>query len=195
MLKDDSIQLHEHQIKIIKKHAMSKSEWEWISSARGIKIPLTAQQKITLVSLKDQVFQLLSPSKDPKEILLQRRGFGFANHAFERILERVERLSEEEVKALGVTNYQYAVYPETLENVVGSLIDSQKVKSFAVWKGYPYLNYSFLCNLDDRELDIVVNFELGILIVTLVINKETGYFVREVYKIEVGKPIKKPSPY
>jgi len=194
-IKEDSIQLHQHQVDKIRKYAISKTQQGWISSTRGIKIPLTPQQQTEIVKVKDQVFKFLSPSKNPKEILLQHKGFGFANHAFERILERIERLSEEDLEALGITDYRYAVHPETLEKVVGSLVDSKKVQTFAEWKGYPYLNFNFLCSFDDRELEIVVNFELGILIVTLIINKETGYFVREVYSIENGNPIKKPSPY
>lgn len=195
MLEEDSIQIHQHQVDIINKYAIKKTRLGWLSGSRGIRIPLTPQQQTMILNVKDQVLQLLSPSKDPREVLLQRRGFGFAKHAFKRILQRIERLSDEDIQALGVTDYRYAVYPETLENLVESLIDSQKVQPFAVWKGYPYLNYSFLCYLGDRELDIVVNFELGILIVTLIINKDTGYFVREVYSIENGNPIKKPSPY
>lgn len=195
MIQEDSILLHQHQVDLIKTHAIKKTKQKWLSSKSGIKIPLTPQQQQDIVSVKDRVIQWLSPSKDPQEILLQRRGFGFAKHAFERILERVERLSGEELKIIGKRNYQYAIYPETLEEVVGSLIDSQQVKSLAVWNGHPYLNYNFECFLGKRELDIVVNFELGILIVTLVMNRDTGYFVREVYSFENGKAIKKPSPY
>lgn len=195
MIQEDSIQLHQHQVDEIRKKAIKKTQQGWLSSNKGIKITLTPQQQLNIVNVKDQIFQLLSPSKDPKEILLQRRFFGFSKHAFERILERVERLSEGELNAIGYRNYQYAVHPDTLEKVVESLMNSQKVDSFAEWKGHSFLNFNFICFLDDRELDIVVNFELGILIVTLIINKETGYFVREIYSIEDGKSIKKPSPY
>ena len=195
MIEEDSIQLYQHQIDAIRKHATKKTQQGWLSSSRGIKIPLTLDQQAAIINVKDQVFQLLSPSKNPREILLQRRGFGFAKHAFERVLERIERLTDEDLRSLGTTDYQYAVHPETLEKVVESLVKSKQVQSFAEWKGYPYLNFNFLCSLDDRELDIIVNFELGILIVTLIINKETGYFVREVYSFEEGNPVKKPSPY
>ncbi|WP_144481477.1 hypothetical protein, partial [Cytobacillus oceanisediminis] len=181
MLEEDSIYLLQSQVDKIKQEAIRKTQHGWLTAGRGVKIPLTTQQQIAVVGIKDQLMQLLSPTRDPREVLLQRRGFGFAKHAFERILERIERLSTQEIQALGVSDYRYAVHPETLENVVASLMESQTVQSFAEWKGYPYLNYCFVCNLDDRELDVVVNFELGILIITLIINKETGYFVREVY--------------
>lgn len=193
-LMEDTIQLTQKQINFIQRHATKKTENEWLHAPRGLKIELTKQQQADVLYVKDQVINVLSPSKSPSEILMQRKAFGFEKHAFKRILERIERLTDDEIEALGTT-YEYAVYPETLEKVVASLMNSQNVTSFAEWKGYHYLNFNFIGNYDDREIEIVVNFEQGILIITVIIKKETGYFVREVYTVENEETIKKPSPY
>jgi len=74
-------------------------------------------------------------------------------------------------------------------------VNSQIVHSEAEWKGYSHLNFKFMCTYDGRDLEIVINFSTGILIVTLIITKETGYFVREIYSFEENNPIKKPSSY
>jgi hypothetical protein len=194
-LLENSISIHQFQIDEILRHSRKKTSLEWIKTKRGIKIPLTSIQQKEVVQIKDQLIHYMSPSKNPKELLLRRRGFGFAKHAFHRILERIERLSEEEIQSLGTTDYNFAINPNTLEIIVKSLIDSNKSTSFAEWKGHPYLNFNFVCEIEDRELEITVNFQLGILIVTMIVSKETGYFIREVYSFENGNPVKKPSPY
>jgi len=195
MLEEDSIQLHQHQVREIKRQALTKTKVEWLKSSKGIKINLTSDQQKKLVDAKDQVLQYLSSTKNPKEILSQEIGFGFAIHAFERILERVERLSPKDFEALGTRSYSAAIHPETSEKIVSSLVNSQIVHSEAEWKGYSHLNFKFMCTYDGRDLEIVINFSTGILIVTLIITKETGYFVREIYSFEENNPIKKPSSY
>lgn len=194
-LSEDSIQLHPFQLRQIRKQAAKKTKSQWHSSLDGVKIDLTSDQRADLIALKDQIFGYLSSSKNPVEILQQQRGFGFAKHAFKRILERVERLSEQDMKALGGVNYSVMVHPETLEKIVSSLIDSKVVHVEAAWKAHPFLNFCFVCGYDERELEIIVNFQVGIMIVTLIMKKESGYFIREVYSIENDIPIKKPSPY
>lgn len=194
-IEEDNIELHEHQIDLIKKHSRKKTEKGWLDSSRGIKIKLTPEQQSTIVDVKNQIFEYLSSTKDPKEILKQERGFGFSKHAFTRILERVERLTEDEINELQSRSFGPVIYPETLEKIVSSLISTKNVHAEAEWKGYPYLNYKFLCNLDGRELEIVVNFELGVLIITLIMKRDTGYYIREVYSMEKGIPLKKPSSY
>lgn len=195
MIEEDSIQLHQNQVDKIKREARKKTKEEWIKSRSGVKINLTGDQQKAILGVKDQILEYLSSSKNPKEILQRQRGFGFAKHAFERILERVERLTPEDIEALGTINYNATVHPETLEKIVSSLVESQIVHSEAEWKGYPYLNFKFLCSYDGRELEILVNFATGILIITLIVKKETGYFVREIYSFENVDPIKKPSSY
>lgn len=192
-LKEDSIQLHPHQIRKINKYATNKTKEQW-HSFQGVKIELTSKQRDDVVALKDQIFEYLSSTKNPREVLQRQRGFGFSQHAFKRVLERVERLTDQDIQVLA-KNYKVVVYPETLEKIVSSLIDSQVVSVEAEWKAHPFLNFCFVCGYDERELEIIVNFQVGILIVTLIMKKETGYFVREVYTFEDDIPIKKPSPY
>lgn len=83
-LEEDSIKLHQYQINQIKKNAIKRTCQEWTNS-NGIKIPLTPKQQKEIVNIKNQILQVLSPSKDPEEVLLQRKGIGFSQHAFERI--------------------------------------------------------------------------------------------------------------
>lgn len=195
MITEDNILLHPYQVNKIKRLAHRKTKEEWTLSRSGIKIDLTTDQKKAVVNVKNQILEYLSKTKNPKEILKQGIGFGFASHALERVLEKVERLSQEDINALGTKSYHAAVHPETLEKIVSSLADSQIVHTEAEWKGYPYLNFKFLCTYDDRDLELIVNFEQGILIITLIVKKETGFFIREIYSFENASPIKKPSSY
>lgn len=194
-LAEDNIHLYSYQVQKIKKHAYRKTKDEWIRAHSGLKIHLTNEQQKAILNVKDQILEYLSTTKNPKEILGKEVGFGFAKHAFERVLERVERLSQEDINALGTSSYSAVVYPETLEKIVSALADSQHVHAEAEWKGYPYLNYKFLCTYDDRNLELIVNFETGILIITLIIKQETGFYIREIYSFENTSPIKKPSSY
>lgn len=183
LLKDDSISLYQYQIDKINRYANRKTQIEWINSSKGIEIKLTPFQQQQVISTKEAILDILSFSRDPKQLLLRKRGYGFTNHAFERVLGRIERLSDEQVQLLG-PQYKLAVHPETLERLTESIINSKEATAFAEWKGYPYLNYGLVCNLDDRELEVIVNFEIGILVVTMIVEKETGYFVREVYSFD-----------
>jgi len=192
-LMENNIPLYGYQIKIIEKESIHRTQEEWLSSKSGVSIPLRPEQMEKILLVKDQVIQLLSPDRNPEELILKRRGFGFSKHAFERALTRIERLSEEELNDLG-SNYSYSIDPETLEKIAESLINSKTVYEKAEWKAFPYLNFKFLSKYDDRDIEIVVNFKLGILIVTLIVVKETGFFVREVYSFtDKGELIKKPS--
>lgn len=181
-LKEDCIGLHPFQMNIIKRQAIKKTEREWLHpGTKGVKIPLLKPQQFAIVKFKQDLIAMLSPDNKAKTLLAREHGYGFSQHAFKRLLERVERLPQHEVEELG-PNYSFAVNEETVEGITEALINSTAVKERAEWKGHPYLNYSFICNYGDRELDIVVNFELGILVVTMVVIKETGYYVREIYK-------------
>lgn len=180
-IEEDNIDLHPHQVRIIKNEASRKTKKEWLDSSRGVKIPLTSDQQIQILSVKDQLFNYLSPSKDPKEVLSKSGGVAFTSHASERLLERIERLSREEFEKKGPLRI---VDPETLEKIIESLIHAKNVLNKAEWKGEPYLSYTFLCELEDRELDVVVNFETNILIITIVVKKDTGYRIGEVYSYD-----------
>lgn len=181
-LKEDCIGLHSFQIELIKNQARRKTEKEWLDpDTKGVKIPLSTMQQFEIVKFKQELINVLSPDNTAKALLAREHGYGFSQHALKRVLERVERLPQDEVDDLG-PNYRFAVNSETVEGLTDALINSTLVNKRAEWKGHPYLNYSFICNYQDRELDIVVNFELGILVVTMVVTKETGYYVREIYK-------------
>lgn len=181
-LKEDCIDLYPFQIRLIKHRAKSKTEKEWLDSkTKGIKIPLSKIQQFQVVKFKQDLIKLLSPDNTAKTLLAREHGYGFSKHAFKRLLERVERLSDDEIEELG-SNYEFAVNKETVEGITDALIRSTEVKERAEWKGHSYLNYSFICNYENRELDIVANFELGILVVTMVVTKETDYYIREIYK-------------
>lgn len=192
VVREDTIQLHEFQKRQMQNGARLKSLRDWHRSPFGVKVTLTPDQQNDLIAVKDAIFTALSSTKNPKEILWhQSRAFQFTPHAFKRILERVERLTEEEIEILGTPHSAYPVEPETLENLVEALGCSKVVRIKAEWKVYePFINFSFICELENRQVEMVVNFENGILIVTLFIKKETGFFVREIYSID-GKSIKK----
>lgn len=188
LLEDNSIPLYQYQINQIKKHAVKRTKKGWLSTRNpGIKIQLSFEQREQLVEVKNKIITFLSPAKDPKIILSKRNGISFSKHSTLRILDRIERLTPEEIEALGKTDYLYAIHPETLEKIVESLINSNTADSYAEWKGYPYLNYSFLCSYDDREIRITVNLENGILLITLIVDKETGYYIGESYSLKENK--------
>lgn len=189
-LKEDSIALFPYQIKMIKKHSKYKTEGQWLSLNKGIKIPLTKEQREGIILAKDNIINILSSSRDPKALLQINHGFGFTDHAFSRVLTRIERFSEEEFNLLG-ENYKFTINQETLEKITQSLIDSKEAKEFAEWKGYPYLNFGLNCKYDDRDVDIIVNFEIGILIITMIVVKETGYAVQNIYTFDGKKFSKK----
>lgn len=195
MVREDTIDLYEFQKKDMKSKARLKRLTDWRRSHSGVKISLTQGQRKDLVAVKDAIFNALSSTRNPKEILShQSRAFEFAPHSFKRILERIERLTEDEIAALGTPHTKYPVEVKTLENLVEALGCSKVVDIKAEWKVYePYLNFSFICGLDKREFEMVVNFENGILIVTLFMKKETGFFVREVYSLNGDRVNKKPS--
>lgn len=180
-IEEDNIDLYSHQLNAVQSQARRKTEMEWLSSPSGIKITLTRTQQEQIVDVKDQLFNFMSPNKDPKEVLNKTGNVGFTSHAFDRILERVERFSREEIEK---NRIKTIIDPETLEKIIEALIRTKNVFYKAEWKGSPYLNYTFLCELEGRKLDIVVNFETNILIITIVVSKETGYFVREVYSYD-----------
>jgi hypothetical protein len=190
-LKEDNITLYTYQVDLIKKAAIHKTEKEWLESKRGVKIPLRSEQKRQILCVKDDIINLLSPSRSP-QILLMSKNFGFTKHAVGQALKRIEKLTEDEIRDLG-PNYMYSVQPETLEKIAKSLIDSKVVASDAEWKGFPFLNFTFVGEYDNKDIEIVVNFEFGILIITLIVVKETGFYIREVYRFnDKGKLIKKP---
>ncbi|WP_332699367.1 hypothetical protein [Halalkalibacter lacteus] len=191
LLKEDSTPLFPYQIKIIKRKSRSKTEGQWLSAAKGIKIPLTKDQRKEVVLVKDSIINILDSTRDPKRLLMVKRGFGFTDHAVERVLTRIERLSEEELELLG-PNYKFSINQETLEKITQSLIDSKEVNQFAEWKGHPYLNFGLNCKYDDRDVDIIVNFAIGILIVTMIVVKETGYAVQNIYSFD-GKTFTKKT--
>lgn len=178
-IEEDNIDLYSHQIQVIRRQAKQKTEMEWKRSSRGVKITLTPTQQAEILSVKDMLFNFLSSSKDPKEVLSKSGGVAFTLHARERMLERVERLSREEFEKNGTLRI---VDSETLEKIIGSLIHAKHVFNQAEWKGAPYLNYKFLCEIDDRELEIVVNFGSNILIITVIVWKDTGYRIGEIYE-------------
>lgn len=194
-LHEDNITLYQSQVNEIKRRSRSKTQMQWLRSASGIRIPLDESQQSQILNVKEQVINYLTPNKNAEELLKVGRGFGFSKHAYLRVLGRVERFSDEEIVFLG-PNPVMGIHPETLEKITQSLIDSDKVKQYAEWKGHPYLNFVFECKYDDdRELDIVVNFETGVFIVTLIVTRETGYFIRELYSLDPkGQFEKKPSP-
>ena len=177
-LEEDNIDLHFHQVRDIKNAAKRKTEMEWLRSSGGVKINLTPTQQQQILNVKDQLFTFLSPNKDPKEVLSKHGAVAFTSHASDRILERVERLSKEELEADKTLRI---IDPNTLENIIEALINAKNVFYKAEWKGSPYLNYTFLCDIEGRKLDVVVNFETNILIITVVVTKETGYRIGEVY--------------
>lgn len=183
-IEEDNIVLHSHQVRAIRTAARRKTEIEWLNSRSGVKVTLTAGQQIQILNVKDQIFHYLSPNKSPKEILRKTGSIGFAIHAFDRILERVERFSEEEIDEMKKDTTPVIIDPDTLEKIIEALIHSQKVFHKAEWNGFPYLNYTFLCYLGDRELDVVVNFDAKVLIITIVVSIDTGYFVREKFSYD-----------
>lgn len=183
-IEEDNIVLYSHQMQDIRKQARRRSEREWLCSDSGVKVTLTSTQQQQILHVKDQIFNFLSPSKDPKEVLRKKGSIGFTVHASERILERVERLSVKEVEEINKEEVYSIIDPHTLEKIVESLIKTDSVYSKAEWKGYPYLNYTFLCQLGDRTLDVVVNFGVNILIITISVKKDSGYLVREIYSYD-----------
>lgn len=181
LFEEDNIDIYPHQLRTITNNSRQKTEKEWLGSQSGVKIILTPTQQRQIINVKDQLFGFLSPTKDPKEILSKKGGVAFTSHARDRILERVERLSKEEIETGGTVRI---VDPETLEKIIEALIKAKNVFNKAEWKGSAYLNYTFLCEIEGRELDIVVNFATNVLIITIVVSKDTGYRIGEIYSYD-----------
>lgn len=177
-LEEDSIIIEPYQLNRIRRYANTRTK-RAIRKSTGCKIRLTHDQKEQLLVVKNLVLQQLSPSFNAAEILRSPQGFGFENHSCKRILQRIERYGEDEIKLIP-SPYFLAVHPETLENLVETLVNATEVDNYAYWKAYPYLTFSFTGDFEDRKIKVSLTFENGILIITVVNTFETGYYIREV---------------
>lgn len=177
-LLEDTITLHPWQVREIAKYARTRTREQWHGAKQGIPIELTRSQREELILAKDAVINYLTPSRDPKE-LIRNPQFGFEPHAYARILERIERLTEDQLAEIGFPKYHLAAHPETLEKLAETLINSSEVEKTAHWKAFPYLTFTFSGSYDDRVIKLVLSFENGIVLVTVVVDLETGYFIRE----------------
>lgn len=191
---ENNINLKSWQIDKIRKEAVQKTKSEWRKSKHGIKIDLTPSQRRDILNVKNQVINSLAPSGSPKELFDPRVGskFRFEPHAYERIIERLEPLTDDEKSAIlrtkSPSTYRFAIHQETLEKTAEVLIKSNVVSKEAHWKAYRTLTYGFEGEYDQKKIRVVVRFDRGMVVVTLISIEEHGYYIGET---KTGNKLKK----
>lgn len=140
----DIIELSTEQQKYILEVSGKRTQCEWLSLDKGIKIPIDSKQQAEIITLKNG----LVSGKD-KLKLIKDNTIVFTQHARERIAVRVDRVSKDAPPSV-----------ESILLVIQLVIDSDVVGEEAEWKGYTNLAYTLYHTEYDERFKVTVSFEM-----------------------------------
>lgn len=178
----DIIELDEGQLKKIKSVSLTKTQRQWMhKDTKGVEIPLTSEQRQSVLDFKNQVVEGLSA-----EQLIEGDFIEVPSHAVKRVNYRLEDQDPDDI----LTSKQ-------LVKLAQAVIDSAEVKN-AQWKGRGNLSYKFISRYDDKSIEMSLVFEDAILIITIIVprggpaKKDPGFSLRDLAR--TTRKSKKSSP-
>ncbi|HHT7061365.1 TPA: hypothetical protein ACTZ5S_003769 [Bacillus cereus] len=141
------------------------SDWHK-PTTKGIKVRLHPLQRQAILDYKNE---LVSQFRDADDFL-DSGALQIYPHGKERIQERVEG---KDIEKTILTNSP--LDPDAYLDIAQAIMDSQTVEKDAHWKAYPFLTYSFTHNIGQSLYTISVNFQNGIIVVTVFPKHKVGF--------------------